>query len=71
MGFANEAVKALFALCEVPDSIMTELLNKLLLKTFPPKQGDLLDNMEDAAPAPNVRKCFISFYDFYVTFQLK
>lgn len=56
MGFANEAVKALFALCEVPDSIMTELLNKLLLKTFPPRAGDLLDNMDNPTPAPNVSK---------------
>ena len=55
IGFSNEAVKALYGLCEVPDAIMTELLNKLLLKTFPPKGGDLLDNMEDDSPAANVR----------------
>ncbi|XP_063681213.1 condensin complex subunit 1-like [Bolinopsis microptera] len=53
IGFSNEAVKALFCLCELPDSIITEILNKLLLKTFPAKGGDLLDNMEDDTPAFN------------------
>ena len=49
VGFGNEAVKTLFCLCEVPDNILTDLLHKMLLKTFPPRQGDLLDNMETGA----------------------
>ena len=52
VGFANEAVKTLYMLCEVPDSILAELLNNLLKKTFPPREGDLLDNV-DSSPSPN------------------
>ncbi|KAL5262314.1 hypothetical protein ACHWQZ_G007890 [Mnemiopsis leidyi] len=53
IGFSNEAVKALYGLCEVPDTILTDILNKLLRKTFPPSGGDLLDNVDNCTPTVN------------------
>ena len=63
IGFSNEAVKALYGLCEVPDTILTDILNKLLRKTFPPSGGDLLDNVDNCTPTVNVSIKSVHIYN--------